>query len=85
MGALGLLVFALLLPMQADQIAHQILGEAVTANVASGISGPATFISNKVNSILYPSNAATPASTEDDNSPFSPENIIDATNAERVS
>jgi len=85
MGAFGLLLFAIFLPTQANEAAQKVLGDAVTINTASGVAGPATIISSKISSILAPKNDQNSAPTvAEDNSPFSPANIIDATNEQRI-
>jgi uncharacterized protein YkwD len=94
MAAFGLLVFALVLPTQANQVAQTVLGGAVSINSATGVSTSpvsaissivsnaiTTTISNVKDDITTPK-ASTP--TTKDNSPLSIENIIDATNVERV-
>jgi uncharacterized protein YkwD len=70
MAALGLLVFTLVLPVQANQLAQQVLGEAITLNKVTGIIAPKASVVKVV--------------TATDNSPFSAANIIDATNAQRI-
>ena len=85
MGLLGLLVFALLLPAQANQLARSVLGEAVTINNQTGISDTTNTLSITIANLLTSKQAdQTVAISKKDTSPFSDANIIDATNAERV-
>ena len=72
MGVFGLLVFALLLPTQATQLAQTVLGEAITLNNQTGITQ------------LLNNHQLVDATIQKNTSPFSPENIIDATNQQRV-
>lgn len=84
MAAFGLLVFALLLPQEANKVAQSVLGQVVSINDAVGVSTPVETISKAISSVI--SNTTTPKkeSTVKDTSPLSMENIIDATNVERV-
>jgi uncharacterized protein YkwD len=92
MAAFGLLVFALLLPAQANQVAQQVLSGAVTLDNVSGVSLPVKTIShtvtNTVNSvssvIIKQKDKGTVSIHTPSVSPLSIENIIDATNNERV-
>lgn len=70
-------------------MAQQVLGGAVTLNTAAGVSEPVQTISKAVTSVIGKvtgsSGADTSASAKTpDNSPFSIENIVDATNSERI-
>jgi uncharacterized protein YkwD len=87
-AALGLLIFALVLPAQANEVAHSVLGNAVTIDTTAGISTPVAAITKAITSVLP--HGTTPSSSDDtavipkDDSPLSVENIIDATNNERI-
>ncbi len=87
MAAFGLLVFALVLPTQANQAAQTVLGETTTINRVAGVSIPVNTISRAISSLLpntKSSQGTTPVTVPKDTSPLSIENIIDATNAERI-
>ncbi len=96
MAAFGLLVFAVFLPTQANQMAQQVLGGAVTLDAVIGVSAPVQTISRTVTTTVSDISSVigknigknknkegVPATTAN-NSPLSIENIIDATNNERV-
>ncbi len=88
MAAFGLLVFALLLPVQANNFAQKVLGQVVTVNDAVGITTPVTAISRAISGAISKGTDALIATdtpgTPKDNTPMSQVNIIDATNVERV-
>lgn len=77
----GTAVFAMVLPVQASQLAQQVLGQTVTLPDLTSISSPGDTIASLVSSIVPKS-----VSSSDvvDNSPLSASNIIDATNNERI-
>lgn len=81
LAAFGLLVFAVLLPTQANQVAQQVLNNVVRLDVVTSLHNPVTIISQKISDVVDGKGAST--STED-KSPLSAVNIIDATNAQRV-
>ncbi len=85
MAAFGLLVFALVLPTQANEVAQRVLGGAITINNAVGVnSAPVKTISNAVTAVISTVVSDEKPAAKKDNSPLSIENIIDATNIERV-
>lgn len=92
MGTFGLLVFALVLPNQANQLAQKVLGETVTISTHNSISSPSNAVSQLISSLISPSSdgksssgsGASTAALGDTTGPLSVVNIIDATNAERV-
>ncbi len=93
MGALGLFIFALALPTQANQVAQSVLGNVVALDSMSNVtSAPVHAISQAVSSAVSSvltkkgstTSTSTTTSTPQDNSPLSVENIVDATNKERI-
>lgn len=80
-STLGLTVFTCVLPVQANQLAQQVLGQTVTLPVLSTITPPGNTISSLISSIV-PNSVS--SSDVVDNSPLSASNIIDATNQERI-
>lgn len=80
MAAFGLLIFALALPMQANDLAQKVLGNVVTINKEAGI--PTLLPQGSKSSIGNSSSANAPIG--DDSGPLSIGNIIDATNGERI-
>ena len=95
MGACGLLFFAMVLPDQANHIAQQVLGETTTVNSLIGVAAPvktisqafSSAISKGTNQLIGLKQTGTDdgsSTTPKDTSPLSMENIIDATNAQRV-
>ncbi len=89
-AAFGLLVIAILLPTQADKIFQSVLGQVVTVNKAVGVDSPVKTISSAINTVInkgatvITSTAPKSVTVAKDTSPLSQENIIDATNVERV-
>ncbi len=84
-AAFGLLVCVLLFPVQTNQAARKVLGGAVTLNNATGISTPVSVIFRAISSVIAkPSTTTTMVTDQNPNSPLSIENIIDATNNERI-
>lgn len=86
-----MLVMALLLPSQADKIVQTVLSQVITVNKAVGIEAPVKTISSAITTVINKgagtvTNVDNPKATPTvkDSSPLSLENIIDATNAERV-
>lgn len=77
MAAIGLFIFALLLPSQANQVAQQVLGKVVTIHPTDVIPSPALIASHEINTLLNANGAA-------NDTPFSTADIIDATNTQRV-
>jgi uncharacterized protein YkwD len=92
MAAAGLLVFALMLPTQANQLAQSVLGETVSVAHTNSISTSSKKVSaildSTISSVLSkPRTTAKSTVTPNaviDTSPLSVENIIDATNQERI-
>ncbi len=94
MALFGLLVFALLLPNQANQIAQQVLGSDISLPVISNAAAPVTnSVSALISSLSNKAgqSSATTSSTDDSavisgdsTGPLSVEDIIDATNEERI-
>jgi uncharacterized protein YkwD len=84
MAAIGLFIFAIALPTQANEVVQQVLGKVVTIKgVAITAPNPVSIVSSEIDTLINKKNTATPSGTPD-NSPLSAANIIDATNAERV-
>jgi uncharacterized protein YkwD len=93
MAGFGVLVFALLLPAQANQVAQQVLSGAVTLDAITGVTAPVQTISHTVTHTVSSVSSAiakkndtgtAQASPANASSILSIENIIDATNNERV-
>ncbi|HTH92996.1 MAG TPA: CAP domain-containing protein [Candidatus Paceibacterota bacterium] len=81
MAAIGLLILAILLPTQTNQMAQRVLGEMTSIGNSSLISNPVATLSNKLASAV---NTQTLKSSSADNSVLSAADIIDATNQERL-
>jgi uncharacterized protein YkwD len=92
MAAFGVLVFTLLLPAQANQIAQQVLSGAVTLDMITGVNAPVQAISHTVthtvsnvsSALIKKNDKGTVQANNTNTSVLSIENIIDATNNERV-
>lgn len=87
MAAFGLLVFTLLLPAQANEMAQKVLGQVITVNNAVGVTEPVSTVSKALTDVISKGADVIIPDKSDlkkDASSLSHANIIDATNTERV-
>lgn len=77
---LSLLLFVLVLPKQAKEVAQKVLGQSVTLPSSTVLSSPVSTIAR----LLSPSAKDSATSLNDNDSALSVDDIINATNAERL-